>query len=62
MCDILLEMNKVNSIKVEELKTTIEKTFKFLQEKVREIDYFYEEFFNELVKIYDKINDCLRKY
>ncbi len=61
MCDILLEMNKVNSIKVEVLKTTIEKTFKFLQENVREDDYFYEEFFNELVKIYDEINDFLRK-
>ncbi len=61
MCDILLEMNKVNSIKLEELKTTIEKTIKFLQEKVREDDYFYEEFFNDLVKIYDKINVCLRK-
>ena len=61
MCDIMLELNKVHSIKVEMLKTTIEKTFKFLQEKVREDDYFYEEFFNELVKIYNQINDCLRK-
>lgn len=61
MCNIMLEMNRVNSIKIEELKTTIEKTFKFLQEKVKEDDYFNEGFFNELVKIYDRINVCLRK-
>lgn len=57
MCDLLLELNKVNSINVEELKITIEKPFKFLQEKVREEDYFYEEFFNEIVKIYNRINE-----
>ena len=62
ICDILLEMNETKSIELEELKSIIEKTFKFLQEKVREDDYFNEEFFNDLVKIYDKINDYLRKY
>lgn len=61
MCDLLLEINKVSIINLEEFKTSIEKTFKFLQEKVKEDDYFYEEFFNELVKMYDQIRVTLRK-
>ena len=59
MCDILLEKNKLERKEVKNFKALIDEIFKFLLKKVNEVDYIHEDFFKDLIKIYENITDSL---